>query len=404
MNNVSSTFKIEYLSLRSDCQTSGHSLDPCALNVIVGPNNSGKSTLLREIRDVILGNPSTSTCLPRQRVILDDILLNTPQSIKAINNPIDEIAYTNQGSVYPRHHCSTGLQVDLQGYLQRSSSYCSSFSSHDWQSQLDSCLKEIATHSTLNNEPMRRALSLLGPMYVDFSAPDDRLLLSVGEPNCGTSSQVNNTLSCLLRSDPCLEGVSEYTKRVFGKDVILDAMTSSPIIKIKVGDDFSAYRRSSRSSALELKSLEYASTLEQEGDGLRSFVTVLLCLKANTKPVLLLDEPESFLHPPQARELGRIIAEDAKANPKKQIFIATHSQALLQGLIDECDNNTSIIRLERTTGNTSTQIIPPSQLRVFTHESFYTPALLDGLFSRRPIITEAPTDAIVFERICQKLK
>lgn len=398
-------FKIESLSFRCNDQKDNSSFMPAALNVFIGPNNSGKSTALREIRDAILGEPSNSMYPSRQKIVIDDITLNVPHTLNEAlsGKEPEEIAYVNQGSVWPRHYCSTGLRIDPQGFILRSANPNICFSSHDWKSQLNDCLQDASTHSPSSNESARRALSLLGPMYVNFSAPDDRLLLSVGEQNCGISSQANNTLSQLLRSDPSLERVSELTKRTFGKDVILDAMTAPPIIKIKVGENFDAYRSSTRSSTHELKTLESARSLEQEGDGLRSFTTVLLSLKANMKPVLLLDEPESFLHPPQARELGKIIADDAKSNPNKQIFVATHSQALLQGLIDRCDSNTSIIRLDRGAESASAQVIPPDKLRDFTHQSFYTPALLDGLFSKKPIITESPTDAMIFERICQIL-
>ena len=45
--------------------------------------------------------------------------------------------------------------------------------------------------------------------------------------------------------------------------------------------------------------------LKRQGDGMRSFASVVLHLLATVTPsILMLDEPEAFLHPPQARLLG----------------------------------------------------------------------------------------------------
>jgi AAA15 family ATPase/GTPase len=54
--------------------------------------------------------------------------------------------------------------------------------------------------------------------------------------------------------------------------------------------------------------LARARLLDDEGDGIRSFCATVLSLLVNARPVLLLDEPEAFLHPPQAVHLGETIA------------------------------------------------------------------------------------------------
>ena len=52
-----------------------------------------------------------------------------------------------------------------------------------------------------------------------------------------------------------------------------------------------------------------ATTLDSQGDGMRSFATVLLyVLVADNHSIQFLDEPEAFLHPPQARLVGELIA------------------------------------------------------------------------------------------------
>lgn len=57
--------------------------------------------------------------------------------------------------------------------------------------------------------------------------------------------------------------------------------------------------------------------------GLRSFVGVLLNAFVSYQSILFIDEPEAFLHPPQARLLGKMLAKDLP--PERQLFLATHS-------------------------------------------------------------------------------
>jgi hypothetical protein len=45
--------------------------------------------------------------------------------------------------------------------------------------------------------------------------------------------------------------------------------------------------------------------LHEQGDGVRSFVGLLHSLAR--LPLVLIDEPEAFLHPPHARLLGRVL-------------------------------------------------------------------------------------------------
>ena len=77
--------------------------------------------------------------------------------------------------------------------------------------------------------------------------------------------------------------------------------------------------------------------LDSQGDGMRSFAAVLLhILAANNHPIQFLDEPEAFLHPPQARLLGKYIAESRRE--KSQLFIATHSTDFLRCLTASFSN------------------------------------------------------------------
>ncbi|WP_304722163.1 AAA family ATPase [Conexibacter sp. CPCC 206217] len=59
-----------------------------------------------------------------------------------------------------------------------------------------------------------------------------------------------------------------------------------------------------------LDSVEYLNALDglplvpDQGDGMRSFIGLLLTILSSSHPLILVDEPEAFLHPPQAVSWG----------------------------------------------------------------------------------------------------
>ena len=65
--------------------------------------------------------------------------------------------------------------------------------------------------------------------------------------------------------------------------------------------------------------------LDQQGDGMKSFMGLLLNIVASAYPVVLVDEPEAFLHPPQARLIGRMLGDEK--DPGAQVLVATGQKA-----------------------------------------------------------------------------
>jgi len=63
--------------------------------------------------------------------------------------------------------------------------------------------------------------------------------------------------------------------------------------------------------------------LSEQGDGMCSMLGVLIPVVSATYPIVLVDEPEAFLHPPQARILGQSLAVLAQER-NLQLFLATH--------------------------------------------------------------------------------
>ncbi len=88
--------------------------------------------------------------------------------------------------------------------------------------------------------------------------------------------------------------------------------------------------------------------LELMGDGFREMLRIafILSLPRVEKVIILLEEPESHLHPGFMELITEYIARVAKER-RAQFFISTHSSEFLEGLIDKAAEVTNVFRMYR---------------------------------------------------------
>ena len=139
--------------------------------------------------------------------------------------------------------------------------------------------------------------------------------------------------------------------------------------------------------------------LEAQGDGMRSFAAVLLhVFAALTHSILFLDEPEAFLHPPQARLLGRNIAMHRP--PDTQLFIATHSTDVLDGLIEGGSNKVRIVRLRREGSLNRVRELDKKQTATVAKDTLARfSRVFDGIFFEHVIICESDADCMFYQAL-----
>jgi hypothetical protein len=132
---------------------------------------------------------------------------------------------------------------------------------------------------------------------------------------------------------------------------------------------------------------------------MRSFASVILhLLTPNTPSVLLLDEPEAFLHPPQARLLGEFIA---KERPKRaQLFIATHSADVLQGLLNVAPNKLRVLRIQRDGSVNRVKELDKARTKAISTDPLMKFSnVMAGIFYQRVIIGESDADCMFYSAI-----
>jgi hypothetical protein len=151
----------------------------------------------------------------------------------------------------------------------------------------------------------------------------------------------------------------------------------------------------------ELASLEQ---LGEQGDGIRAFMGILLTLTATPFPIVLIDEPEAYLHPPQAELLGRLLVE--KHGDGMQVVLATHSADVVRGITsaDRGRGTVSVVRLTRR-GNENhvSQLSTDAVAGMYSDPLVRYHSILDGLFYHGVILCEGASDCIYYTAVYDSL-
>jgi hypothetical protein len=132
-------------------------------------------------------------------------------------------------------------------------------------------------------------------------------------------------------------------------------------------------------------------------------MTGLMCaLFTNRHRVVLIDEPEAFLHPPLARSLGVHVASLAKEN-EANVFVATHSAEFLMGCI-QSGVPVNVVRLTYSGGQaTATMLKPPVVTDMMRDPLMRSAGVLSALFHGGAVVTEAASDSALYSEINHRL-
>ncbi|MFC8999677.1 ATP-dependent endonuclease [Streptomyces rochei] len=138
--------------------------------------------------------------------------------------------------------------------------------------------------------------------------------------------------------------------------------------------------------------------LSQQGDGMRSFVNIVLHCLVRPSPVVVIDEPEAFLHPPQAHLLGRYLAE--RTPSPCQLIVATHSLDFLNGVMESGIKDVALVRISRAESSVSTNSLDFSEVKELSEDPFFRySSILSGLFHDGVVICEAEGDCRFYSSV-----
>jgi len=354
-------------------------IDLRGLIIVVGPNSSGKTLFLRDLVHALSPNQE-------DLVVCSDVILSKPPNV---NDFIDELVARgdvirrDRGTLWPaKPHC--GLGTSPKGALPM-------------QPLVGLVDKLSDGFDPQAGKEAKAFLELISPYLSTVLFIENRVSAIRGTSNFDPNKQVPaNETQALFYDEKAQRELAAETMQVFGKHIWVDPTTSAKLI-MRARDGAPLPDE----NLLHPPTANKYRTLEQEGDGLRSYVTICLCAMLGRRPVCVIDEPELCLHPPQARAIGRFIGHHS-ADDSRTMIVATHSSHVLRGILDS-QKNATVIRLSRKDGVFSAHEVKPGEMANHAKPQVRREALLDGLFADAVTIVEADTDRIVYEAAAEKL-
>lgn len=407
-------FKIEKIFTNG-----GATIFPKGINIIIGPNNSGKSQFLKDIKNTLDSYHHSNN----KNIVIKDMEYVLPKSREDFMNRYDlssKIFKTHDNQYYIRNYSGVfndGIVVgnSFNNYLDAGNININD----QWQRELDQYVLNFCNNEEIlkNNEyainseaerfyserqnSIRDFINIYGNLFFNYLGTEEKLLMCKRQKKYGLQDYNTNFLSEVQFNSELLNKLSRHTKQMFKKDIYLDRFSWGEFVLFRVGDNFDFIRSADRNNSdVEIKLQSY-NMLDQEGDGIKSFITNYIALHMNDKNILLLDEPEAFLHPPLAKQLGEIIAYSSDNN--KQIFISTHSVDLLKGILN-VNKDINIIRITRDGNTNQFNLLEKEKIEDIISDPLLSSSnVLNGLFCEKVYICEAESDEEFYQSLHDKI-
>ncbi len=344
-------------------------LKPDDIVVFVGPNNVGKSRILKDLRNDIIKEPMSN------KVIIKNV----------------EYEEENFNRENMEAYCEKNLSKNETGQYNlnignRGQYY--TYAGYDF------------------NEFSNRRESFY-KMFFSFLSTEERLNMTapIYLANIQQNKVSFNIMRKLEKDENAIKRLNKVLNSCFGKGVdITETEYQNSLYKVyKFGEEDEINEIIKSNTRNAISKLETLEDLSEQGDGIRSAVAILSSLIAEEHSIYFMDEPETFLHPPQARVLGNNIVELSEG---KQCFISTHNIDLIKGILEKKSNRVKIVKIDRDGDkNKIDQLKSESIEKISDDKNLKYSNILDGLFYKQVVLCENESDckfyAAVLENVCQ---
>ena len=194
--------------------------------------------------------------------------------------------------------------------------------------------------------------------------------------------------------------LSDSFRRAFGIEVTPNVQYGATIplcigAPVKLSGEYEDEQQRLEAYATILDTYEQ---VHKQGDGIKSFTGILLFLMLDYYHTYLIDEPESFLHPPQARIMGQIIGKTL--TQKQQAFISTHSEEIVKGLLETCPKRIKIVRITRSNDTNSFSVLNNDRFAdVWNDPLLKHSNIMSSLFHKSVVLCESDSDCQMYSVI-----
>lgn len=336
--------------------------------VLVGANNVGKSQTLRDIHAKMVNGLDARTTLA------SSVSLTKPGSIDEVFRGLTIV----DDPIHVGHKRIRGITANL-------------IEGDEIQIHEESFAEQFA--SSVDGSVL---LGTIGRFRVSFLDASSRLSVAsaTGAYNPHTTGPQRLLQGLFAAGLPMEAKLRKAFRNTFGMDIRLDysGMTE---LALRVAREFPRVPDDPRAAYPVMKEFH---RLDEQGDGFRSFVGVVLSLILSEGRVILLDEPEAFLHPAQARRLGYWVAEYAQKG-SGQIIVATHNANFLAGILSR-GVDVDIFRLNRYENTTTYNKITATAISKLARSPLLSSqSILEAVFHSGVAVCEADSDRAVYQTV-----
>jgi hypothetical protein len=360
-------------------------IEPKGLVLVIGPNSAGKTQILRDIEGRVLGQA-------RKLVVCDDIEISRPSSLDAL---LEVLLADNHIRRRVDEHNNVYIESRIPHFGGNQSKW--SLTENQVKSYFNAPTRRGGPADL--NGSTDKFLEHFGRSFITSLFLSRRLTVTNAVDNFDYETAFPSNELQMLYIDPDAKRLlAEEARTVFGKAIWLDNTRANRLcLRVGNGPDMP-----SAEDRLEPAKMKEYRLIEDEGDGFKSYAAICLTLLLGQRPVVLIDEPEMCLHPPQAYALGRFVGKYG-VSQNRTTFVATHSSHVLRGIIEETEQ-IEVVRLSRVGSQFSGRRVSNEILKASVEKpSTKSESILDGLFAEAVTVVESEGDRLVYGTTWEKV-
>jgi hypothetical protein len=210
------------------------------------------------------------------------------------------------------------------------------------------------------------------------------------------------SLQVLFRDNAKREEVRRIIHEAFGKYFVVDP-TNLSHLRIRLSDRAPSSDIEEQGIHEQARNFHAAAPLiDDMSDGVKAFTGMITQIIAGDPEILLIDEPEAFLHPALAFQLGQEIAR-LSSTAQKSLFLSTHSAEFVMGCI-QSGAPVNIIRLTYRSGMSTVRVLRSNEiLQLMRNPLLRSTGVLRGIFYESVVVTESDTDRAFYQEVNERL-